>query len=98
MRNRGSGSNELEVPDIGQSEFGTVSISHVYIFVYSSCFASLFRILLDEFGTQLNCILIFFNKYQLHNLYELENTAGQWRTQVKGRMFVPSSALIFCYS
>ena len=34
MRNRGSGSNELEVPDIGQSEFGTVSISHVYNFVY----------------------------------------------------------------
>ena len=51
MRNRGSGSNELEVPDIGQSEFGTVSISHVCIFVYFSCLVSL-----DEFGTQLNSI------------------------------------------
>ena len=71
MRNRGSGSNELEVPDIGQSEFGTVSISQVYIFVYFSCLVSLSRILLDEFGTQLNCILIFFNKYQLHNLYDI---------------------------
>ena len=96
MRNRGSGSNELEVPDIGQSEFGTVSISHVYIFVYSSCFASLFRILLDEFGTQLNCILIFFNKYQLYNLYEIENTAWQRGTQVNGCMFVPSYPLRFC--
>ena len=71
VRNRGSGSNELEVPDIGQSEFGTVSISQVYIFVYFSCLVSLSRILLDEFGTQLNCILIFFNKYQLHNLYDI---------------------------
>ena len=75
MRNRGSGSNDLEVPDIGQSEFGTVFISHVYIVVYFSCLVSLSRILLDEFLTQLKCILIFSNKYQLHKLYEIENTA-----------------------
>ena len=77
--------------------FGTPCISHFYIFVYFSYLVSLSRIVLDEFGTQLTCILIFLNKYQLHKLYEIENTAWQRGTQVNGCMFVPSYPLGFCY-
>ena len=69
MRNRGSGSNDLEVPDIGQSEFGTVSIFHVCIFVYFVYLVSLSRILLDEFTAQPNCILQNTNLY-LYKIYK----------------------------